>query len=115
VSVSTIGKLETGSRQPSRRLIAAICRALDLPSPLLGAALRFSLEPTEHGAAIQTLREALREYIAARTDPNAFAARHSPDGTDGTERLLALSEAIDRADLAARLLAQLSNPRKDPR
>lgn len=87
-----------------------LCKALGLQSPLPGAELRISLGPIDHDTAIKTLRQALREFIAARTDPDAFAGAL---GAIGAERVLMACEAIGDHDTAKLLLAAIPDENKD--
>lgn len=112
VSESAIRNVERGRHAPTYAVSARLCRALGLRSPLAGAELRLFLGPLSHNEAIQTLRGALREYIAARADAQAFADLL---GAQGIDRELALLEAISTHDTAAQLLALFPDERKEPK
>jgi transcriptional regulator with XRE-family HTH domain len=111
VSESGLRNLETGRHRPTPAIVLRLCKALGLKSPLPFAELRLPAGPIDHNTAIKTLRDALREYIAARTDPEAFADRL---GMRGTDHLLARFEAIGACETANQLLVLLPDEQKEP-
>jgi transcriptional regulator with XRE-family HTH domain len=104
VGAATIARVERGQAELTRGVIARLCEALDLASPLGGGELRIALGDITRVEAVCTLRAALREYIAARADPEAFTERR---GLWGTERMFAVHDAIASHDAAQALLALL--------
>jgi DNA-binding XRE family transcriptional regulator len=111
VSESCIAKLETGRHRPTPAIVLRLCRVLGLRSPLPSAELRLPPGPIDHNTAIKTLRDALSEYVAARTDPEAFADRL---GIGGADRMLAVFEAIGAHDTAKQLIVLLPDEQKEP-
>jgi DNA-binding XRE family transcriptional regulator len=111
VSESCIAKLETGRHRPTPAVVRRLCKVLGLRSPLPSAELRLPPGPVDYNTAIKTLRDALREYIGARTDPEAFADRL---GIGGADRMLAVFEAIGAHDIAKQMLVLLPDEQKEP-
>jgi transcriptional regulator with XRE-family HTH domain len=111
VSESGLRNLETGRHCPTPAIVLRVCAELGVPSPLPSAELRLSPGTIDHNTAIKTLRDALREYIATRADPEAFADRL---GCQATDRMLAVFEAIGAHDTAKQLIALLPDEDKEP-
>ena len=111
VSESCIAKLEIGRHRPTPAIVLRLCVALGLPSPLPAAELRISPGLLDPRTALKILRDALREYIAARADPEAFADRL---GIEGADRMLAVFEAIGAHDTAKQLIVLLPDEQKEP-
>lgn len=109
VSLKSVNNIESGRHLPELRILARLCQVVGIANPLgEPESLSIRLDGVPEDRAREILRSALRDFISARADPDAFAQAHFPQG--GVLQIEASQQAQTDAEDAGSLLLSLRIP-----